>query len=122
MCQESGEVFYAKCDCKAGAGGCCKHVAAALYQLVDFKELHAKTVPDNKNCTDVLQRWHVPGEAANLEAILFSNLTFEKADLEKDINKTRKRPIVSGKRKHCSTPHYLPKSLHQIRLKNLAWI
>ena len=30
LCQEGGEVFYAKCDCKAGAGGCCMHVAAAL--------------------------------------------------------------------------------------------
>ena len=104
LCQKSGEVFYAKCSCKAGAGGCCKHVAATLYQLVDYKELNAKTVPDDKTCTDILQQWHVPGEAPNLEAVLFSNLTFEKADLDKDKNKTRKRPLVAGKRKHCSTP------------------
>ena len=45
------------------------------------------------------------GEAPNLEAILFSNLTFEKADLEKVKNKTRKRlPLVAGKQKRCSTP------------------
>ena len=26
--QESGAVIHAKCSCKAGQGGCCKHVAA----------------------------------------------------------------------------------------------
>ena len=87
LCENTGEVFYAKCKCKAGAGGCCKHVAAALYQLVDYKELDIKSVPDDKTCTDLLQQWHVPGEAANTEAILFSNLTFQKADFEKDKNK-----------------------------------
>ena len=45
------------------------------------------------------------GEAPNLEAVLFSNVTFEKADLEKVKNKTRKRlPLVAGKQKRCSTP------------------
>ena len=95
LCQELGDVLYGKCNCKAGAGGCCKHVAAALYQLVDFKELDLKSVPDDKVCTDVLQQCHVPGEAANSEAVLFSNLTFEKSDFEKDKNKNRKRPLVS---------------------------
>ena len=28
-----------------------------------------------KVCTDVLQQWHVPGEADNSEAVLLSNLT-----------------------------------------------
>ena len=56
-------VFYAKCKCKAGAGGYCKHVASAIYQLVDYKDI--KTVPDDKTCTDLLQQWHVPREAAN---------------------------------------------------------
>ena len=52
----------------------------------------------------MLQQWHVPGEAANSEAVLFSNLTFEKSDYEKDKNKNRKRPLVTGDRKHCSSP------------------
>lgn len=89
---------------KAGAGGCCKHVAAAFYQLIDYKELAVKSVPSDKTCTDILQKWHVPGEKANDEAILFSNLIFEKADAEKDKNCSRKRPVVSGKRKFCATP------------------
>ena len=64
-------------------------VAVDSMLLVDYKELNAKTVPDDETCTDILQRWLVPGEAANFEVILFSNLIFEKADLEKDRNKTR---------------------------------
>ena len=45
---------------KSGAGGCCKHVAAALYQLVDYTELDLKEVPDDKTCTYIFQKWHVP--------------------------------------------------------------
>ena len=37
--------------------GCCKHVAATLYQLFDYKGLNAKTVPNDKICTDILQQW-----------------------------------------------------------------
>ena len=48
LCQETGEIFYAKCSCKAAAGGCCKHVAAVLYKLVDYRELEIKVVPDDK--------------------------------------------------------------------------
>ena len=100
----TGEVLYAKCTCKAGAGGCCKHVAAVLYQLVDFKELDLKSIPDDKTCTDLLQKWHVPGEKQNTEPILFSELTFEKADFNKDKNNSRKRPIVTGSRKFGAAP------------------
>ena len=72
LCQKSGKVLYAKCSRKAGACGCCKHAAASLYQLVDFKELNLKSVTDDKTCTELLQKWHVPGEKENTEAILFS--------------------------------------------------
>ena len=104
LCQKTGDVLYAKCNCKAGAGGCCKHVAAVLYQLVEYRELNLKTVPDDKTCTDVLQKWHVPGEATSTNPIKFSDLTFAKADINKDTNKSRKRPLVSGTRNFCATP------------------
>ena len=35
----SGYVLGAQCNCKAGAGGCCKHVAALLYNILDYVEL-----------------------------------------------------------------------------------
>ena len=54
LIQSTGEILYAVCNCQSGAGGFCKHVAAALYQLVDYKELDLKEVPDDKTCTDIL--------------------------------------------------------------------
>lgn len=64
LCQKYGDVLYGKCNCKAGAEGCCKHAYAAFYHLVGYKKLKLKSVPDDKVYTDVLQYWHVPGEAA----------------------------------------------------------
>lgn len=48
LCQNSGNILYGKCSCKAGAGGCCKHIAALLFQLSECKQLDLKTVPDDK--------------------------------------------------------------------------
>ena len=53
---------------------------------------------------DLLQQWHVPGETENSDAILFSDLTFEKAYFDKVKNESRERPLVCGKRKFCATP------------------
>ena len=60
---------------KAGASGCCKHVAATLYQIVEYKQLNLKSVPADKTCTDILQTRHIPGEGANTRARKFSELT-----------------------------------------------
>ena len=40
VCIEStaGTVLEGKCDCKAGAGGFCKHVAATLFAVFDHKD------------------------------------------------------------------------------------
>ena len=104
LCQTIGNIQYAKCSCKAGAGGVCKHVAAVLYQLVEYWELCLTCVPHDKACTDVLQTWHVPGEAANDQPVLFSDLRFIKEDIKKDINGLRKRTFVTGNREFCATP------------------
>ena len=36
LSKTSGYVLGAQCNCKAGAGGCCKHVAALLYNILDM--------------------------------------------------------------------------------------
>ena len=46
--QVTSDVVYAKCQCSGGASGCCKHVAAILFQLLDFCELELSQVPDEK--------------------------------------------------------------------------
>ena len=104
---------------EAGSGGCCKHVAAVLYQLVDYKESATKSVPDDKTCTDILQQWHVTGEGKNINPIKFTDLTFEKADANKDKNNSRKRPIVTGKRNFCATPMFA-KQPESAKIKKLS--
>ena len=93
LCQNTAEVLYAKCNCK--------HMDAALYQLVNYKELNIKMFEMIKPAQTASMQWHVPGEAPNIEATLFSDLNFKKADVEKDKNILRKRPIVAGKRRFC---------------------
>ena len=44
----SGYVIGAQCNCKAGAGGCCKHVAALLYNILDYVELGISEIPADK--------------------------------------------------------------------------
>eukprot|EP00112_Aurelia_sp_Birch-Aquarium-sp1_P000836 Seg108.8 transcript_id=Seg108.8/GoldUCD/mRNA.D3Y31 product="hypothetical protein" protein_id=Seg108.8/GoldUCD/D3Y31 len=100
--QCDGEVLFAKCNCKAGQGGCCKHVAALLYALLDFINTDAKEVPKDLTCTQVGQRWNVPSESTQgVKVFKFNNLIFEKAEE----NKKRKRPLLTGRRdKFCATP------------------
>ena len=59
LCQELGDVLYGKSNCKAGegTGGCCNYVAAALYQLVDFKELDLKSVPQSWMLMYICEIW-----------------------------------------------------------------
>jgi hypothetical protein len=104
LLQDEGNVLKANCSCKAGAGGCCKHVAATLFQIHDFVELGLSTVPDDKSCTDVLQQWNVPKNSNVSDVLLFTDLTFEKSNYESDTTKKRKRPIVSASRDYCATP------------------
>ena len=55
--QSTGQVVHAKCTRKAGKGGCCKHVAAILFQIIHYIQLESKEVPDDLTCTQLLQQW-----------------------------------------------------------------
>ena len=76
--QYSGKVIEARCSCVAGNGGCCKHVAAALFQMLDFIELELTEVPDDLTCTQLLQQWHVPSCEDIKTAVLVSFHKFSK--------------------------------------------
>ena len=82
LSQTNGKVVQAMCSCKGGAGGCCKHVAATLFQIHDFCELGLSTVPDDKTCTDVLQQWNAAKNSDAQGPIPFTQLKFEKAMIE----------------------------------------
>ncbi len=103
---ETGTVHFAKYSCKAGQGGCCKHVAAMLYTLLDYCNLGLKYVPEDVSCTQVLQKWNVPGrKVTSSTAVKFTELEFERADDDRGKSKKRKRPVVTGSREgYCTTP------------------
>ena len=110
--QLSSEVAFSKCNCKSGQDGGCKHVAALLYLLLDYKNLELKEVTDDMTCTQVLQQWSIPSNSGTTKAVKFEELTSEKADYARDKENKRKRPLVQGKREnYCSTPPYAKKVL-----------
>eukprot|EP00794_Sanderia_malayensis_P021058 gene21058-23113_t len=102
--QANGNVVYAKCNCKAGQGGFCKHVAALLYTILDYVNMDMKGIPRDLTCTQVGQKWHVPSGANRTEdnAFKFSSLVFEKSEE----GKKRKRPLVQGNMDFCATPPF----------------
>ena len=105
--QHSGDIAYAKCYCPAGAGGCCKHVAATLYQLLDYIELGLSDIPDDKTCTQELQKWHVPIERTEHKLPCFSRTSFPprirmirtKKDVNAQYQKGRGRTTVQQERR-----------------------
>ena len=72
----TGYVIGACCKCKAGAGGCCKHAAALLYNILDYVELGLAAIPEGKTCTDKPQQWNRPKASASNGPILFSDIQF----------------------------------------------
>ena len=102
--QGSGDVVYAKCTCKAGQGGCCKHVAALLYTLIDYVNMEVAEMRKDLSCTQVGQKWHIPARSHHQgkHAFKFSSTIFEKAE----DGKKRKRPLVAGERDgyHATIP------------------
>ena len=57
----SDYVLGAQCNCKAGASGCCKLVAALLYNILNYVELVLAIIPEDKTCIDTAQQWSRPG-------------------------------------------------------------
>ena len=57
--KSNGAVCGAHCKCKAGGGGCCKHVAALLYCVLDYSERQLQVISDHKTCTDKPQQWNI---------------------------------------------------------------
>ena len=85
--QDTGKISCASCTCTAGKGGCCKHVAALLFQILDYIQLELTEVPDDLTCTQLLQQWHVPNTSEKLDtAVLFDQVKISKAT-----SKTEKR-------------------------------
>ncbi len=109
LIQTTEEVEYAQCQCPAGVGGRCKHVAATLFQLLDYTELGLSDIPDEKTCTKEIQKWHIHRKDKAQEALLFEDLTFPHDTYDKD-KKGRKRPVPKVKRDYISSKEKVSKS------------
>ena len=115
LIQATRNVDYAKCQCPAGAGGRCKHIAVTLFQLLDFIELGLSDIPDEKTCTEEIQKWHIPRKDKAQEALLFEDLTFPQDTYEKD-KEGRKRPVREGKRDFISSKEVSKSDLELLKL------
>ena len=69
----------------------------AFEDAILFKTLYYgwQVVPDDKTCSDILWKWHIPGEGHNQEPIKFSELQFYKADVTKGDKGCRKKKQLS---------------------------
>ena len=96
-------VMFSKCYCKAGQGGCCKHVTALLYTLLDFANSEMSIIPDSLTCTQVAQKWHMPS-TANMtlsKAVKFNDVSFTNAEPNRELEKAFKS---SARDDYCSAP------------------
>ncbi|KAL5010529.1 hypothetical protein ScPMuIL_012834 [Solemya velum] len=57
MSKETGNVHSANCDCTAGKGESCNHIAAVMYALVDISD---KKSEGKLASTSQKQKWNVP--------------------------------------------------------------
>ena len=93
--RSNGAVCGAHCKCKAGGGGCCKHVAALLYCVLNYSESQLKVIPDHKTCTDKPQQWNVTKKSTD-GPIFFSDIlivrhTYGKRKAEEECTRSSKR-------------------------------
>ena len=92
MDEVNSDVMFSKCNCKAGQGGCCKHVATLLYTLLDFANLEISMIPDSLTCTQVAQKWYMPS-TANMtwsKAVKFNDVSFTNAEPNRELEKAFK--------------------------------
>ena len=64
-----------QCNYKAGAGGCCKRVAALLYNILEYIELGLSEIPQDKS-TEQPQQWHKPCKNVADGPVFFSEIQF----------------------------------------------
>ncbi len=70
---------------RATCGKSSKHVAALLFQILDYIELELTEVPDDLTCTQLLQQWHVPNSSEKLAtAVLFDQVKMSKATSKRE--------------------------------------
>lgn len=88
---KNGDVLGAQCNCVAGKGGACSHVAALLFYLENFFRNGATTLPSEGAVTDRLQQWHVPPKRS-IVPLPLSEMAFQKPSYGKSPPSSSKPP------------------------------
>lgn len=70
-CNTSGGI----CDCKAGAGGYCKHVVATVFAVMDAKREGMKFLESSGSKTSKWQTYHKPNVDAHV-CLKFKDVDF----------------------------------------------
>ena len=64
--------------------GCCRHIAALLYNLVDYYNTELLEVHPDRSCTQTGQKWSLPsGAKQTSKALIFDEMYFTKFDESK---------------------------------------
>lgn len=53
----TGTKKHGQCSCKAGAMGLCKHIAALLFTINDYKQSGQKEIKEEVACTEKPRQW-----------------------------------------------------------------
>ena len=77
---KKGTVFLAKCQCKAGLGQACSHMAALLFKLESLKCNNISRIPEDITSTGKLQQWNVPAKR-EVQPCLLQTLLLQKCSM-----------------------------------------
>lgn len=69
-----GSVISAHCNCKAGLGEVCSHVAASLFYIEAYGRIRGKLT-----CTQMKNQWIVPPHVKSIECLPISKISFTSA-------------------------------------------
>ena len=75
---ETGDVYSAKCNCVAGLGEACNHVAALLFFMEDAAKKKIKKLPCELSKTSVAMKWNQPSKK-HVDPSRLEDLSFAKA-------------------------------------------
>ena len=87
----TGTILGGKCECKAGLGGYCKHVAAIIFQILDSQRQGKQFLPRDMSKTSKPQAWGKP-RVEGTTCVLFRDLDFTAFDYERDMHAKVRKP------------------------------
>jgi len=86
-------LFAAQCNCIAGLGAACSHVAAALFALENCFQQKSTTLPVESSVTGQPMRWNQPPKK-QVDPSRVKDLTFEKRSHGKDAQSQKSSSCV----------------------------